>query len=141
MTGLCLIVFGYSLHLQDHSRRGYVPEVSSRSPSTPTAQKGDQKRLLSNSEPWPNVELGVVESTITVGPFKMPESEIGYGGGMRTYEEAEQYEKARLRRETEEENEGSKERVPFPVPSTSETRILTPLGLTWRDGDLPPYAS
>ena len=146
MAGLCLIVFGYSLHLQDHSRRAYdVPEVSSRSPSTPTGHRGDQKRLLSNSEPWPTVELAVVEPTMTVEPLSMPEAETGYGGGMRTYEEAERYEKERLRRKMEEETDSEEESkgavMSFPVPSTSEARVLTPLGLAWRDGDLPPYAS
>ena len=117
--------------------------MAERSLSTPTSHKGDQKHLLSDSEPWPNVELGAVESRTTVRSVKMPEPETGYGGGMRTYEEAEQNEKARLRRETEGgdgEDEGE-QAVSFPVPSTSETVILTPLGLQWRDGDLPPYAS
>lgn len=68
----------------------------------------------------------------------MPELAAGYGGGMRTYMEAERNEKERLRREME--NEGNNA-ASFPVPSTSETGILTPLGLQWRDGDLPPYAS
>ena len=140
ITGLSLIVFGYSFHIPDHSRRPYIQEVSSRSPSTPTSYKTDQKRLLSNSEPWPNPELGIVESTTTVRSLKMPESDTGYGGGMRTYEEAEENEKARLRREMEAEDEG-KQAGSFPVPSTSETGILTPLGLEWRDGDLPHYAS
>jgi hypothetical protein len=138
IAGLCLIVFGYFFHLQDHSRRAYGPEDSSRSLSPPAAHKGDQKRLLSNSEPWHNVESG---AGMTVDSFKMPESETGYGGGMRTYEEAERYEMTRLRRETEEGNEEEKGGVSFPVPSTAETRILTPLGLAWRDGDRPPYAS
>ena len=57
---------------------------------------------------------------------------------MRTYEEAEQNEKARLRRESEGEEI---QVVLFPIPSTSGTGVLTPLGLQWRDGDLPPYAS
>ena len=69
----------------------------------------------------------------------MPEAEIGYGGGMRTYDEAEENEKARLRQEMEVDEEGQV--VSFPVPSTSESGILTPLGLQWRDGDLPHYAS
>lgn len=136
---LSFIVFGYSFHPQDHSRRPYIPEISSRSLSAPTS-KPDQKRLLSNSEPWPNIELGVVESATTTRSFEVSEPGPGYGGGMRTYEEAEQNEKARLRREMEMENEES-QFASFPVPSTSETGILTPLGLEWREGDLPPYAS
>lgn len=140
ITGLALIVFGYSFHLQNHSRRPYIPETSSRSLSSPTSHTTDKKRLLSNSEPWPNVELGAVESVTTIHFFNAPESETGYGGGMRTYEEAERHEKARLRREMEME-EGEKGGVSFPVPSSSDTTILTPLGLQWRDGDRPAYAS
>ena len=139
IAGLALIVFGYSFHLQAHSRRPYMQGTSSRSLSAPTSHKADKKRLLSNSEPWSNVELGAVESTTTIRSLKMPESETGYGGGMRTYEEAEENEKARLRRELELEDE--EKEVSFPVPSTSGTGVLTPLGLQWRDGDLPPYAS
>lgn len=137
MAVLSLIVFSYSFHLQDRSRRPKVPEVSSRSLSVSISHKPEYKRLPSGSEPWPIVELGAVEPTADA---KMPESATGYGGGMRTYMEAERNEKARLRQETEMEN-GENNSVSFPVPSTSETGILTPLGLQWRDGDLPPYAS
>ena len=56
---------------------------------------------------------------------------------MRTYEEAELNEKERLRRR-ETENEGD-QGVSFPIPEPGGS-ILTPLGLEWRDGDLPPYA-
>jgi len=138
--GLSLIVIGYSFRLQDQPRRLYTPQISSRSPSTPTPHKSDQKRLLSTSGPWPNLELGLVESVTTIRSLKALESETGYGGGMRTYEEAERHEKARLRREMEVEGEG-KGTASFPVASTSEAGILTPLGLQWREGDLPPYAS
>lgn len=134
---LSLIVFSYSFHLQDRSRRPNVPEVSSRSLSVSTFHKPEYKRLPSGSETWPNVELGAVESAADTDT-KMPELAAGYGGGMRTYMEAERNEKERLRREME--NEGNNA-ASFPVPSTSETGILTPLGLQWRDGDLPPYAS
>lgn len=134
---LSLIVFSYSFHLQDRSRRRNIPEVSSRSLSVSTSHKPEYKRLPSGSEPWPNVELGVVESAADT---KMPESAGGYGGGMRSYREAERNEKERLRREMELGNEEGNA-VSFPVASTSETGILTPLGLQWRDGDLPPYAS
>ena len=138
VADLCLIVFSYLFHLQDHSRRPYMPEVSSRSLSGPPSHKPGYKRLLSKSETYSTVELGAVESRQSTRSFSMPEPEAGYGGGTRTYEEAEQNEKARLRREMEgEENQV----VPFPVPSSSGTPILTPLGLQWRDGDLPPYAS
>ena len=140
MAGLALVILGYSFHLQAHSRRPYIPEISSRSPSTPTSHKADQKRLLSNSEPWPNVELGGVDSGTTTRSFEVSEPETGYGGGMRTYEEAERNEKERLRRETQMESEETK-LVSFPVPWRSDTGILTPLGLQWRDGDRPPYAS
>lgn len=134
---LSLIVFSYSFHLQDRSRRPNIPEVSSRSLSVSISHKPEYKRLSSGSETWPNVELGAVESAVDT---KMPESAAGYGGGMRTYMEAERNEKERLRREMEMENEENNV-ASFPIPSTSETGILTPLGLQWRDGDLPPYAS
>ncbi|KAF9792091.1 hypothetical protein BJ322DRAFT_12140 [Thelephora terrestris] len=137
---LSLIVFSYSFHLQDHSRRPYSPEIYSRSLSVPTSSKPDYKRLPSNSEPWPNVEMGVVEPVPTARSFKSPEPEVGYGGGMRTYEEAEENEKARLRREMEMGNEGNRI-ISSPIASMSRTGVLTPLGLQWRDGDLPPYAS
>jgi len=130
---LSLIVFSYYFHLQDHSRRPYIPEISSRSLSV---SKPDYKRLSSNSEPWPNVEMGVVESTPIARSIETPEPQVGYGGGRRTYEEAEENEKERLRREIEMENEDNK-LVSSPIPSTSG--FLTPLGLQWRDGDLPPY--
>ena len=58
---------------------------------------------------------------------------------MRTYEEAVENEKERLRREME--NEENQVNMSFPIPSSSGAPILTPLGLQWRDGDLPPYAS
>jgi hypothetical protein len=138
VVDLSLIVFSYLIHLQDHSRRSYMPEVSSRSLSVPVSHKQDQKRLLSNSEPYSTVELIAVESRSSTRSFSMPEPEIGYGGGMRTYEEAEENEKARLHREMENEGNGF---VSSPIPSRSGTPILTPLGLQWRDGDLPPYAS
>lgn len=137
---LSLMVFSYYFHLRDHSRRPYMQGASSRSLSTSTSYIPDQKHLLSNSETWPGVELGVVEPTTISRSFKIPELEAGYGGGTRTYEQAEQNEKARLRRELEMETEES-QNVSFPIPSTSETSILTPLGLQWRDGDLPPYTS
>ena len=140
ILGVSLIVPGYYFHLRAHSRWAYAPEVSSRSLAAPAAGKPDQRGLLSNSEIWPNVELGTVESATATSSFKMPEAEVGYGGGMRTYEEAEENEKARLRQEVEEEDEEGQV-VSFPVPSTSESGILTPLGLQWRDGDLPQYAS
>ena len=79
------------------------------------------------------VEIGTISRSVLVS-----EPEAGYGGGMRTYEEAEGNEKARLRREME--NEGT-QAGSFPIPSIPETGILTPLGLQWRDGDLPPYTS
>jgi hypothetical protein len=137
VADLSLIVFSYLFHLQDHSRRSYIPEISSRSLSAPASHRPDQKRLLSTSEPDHTVELGTVGSAsgTTVRSFSMPDPEVGYGGGMRTYEEAEENEKARLRREMENEAD---EGISFPIPSTS---ILTPLGLQWRDGDLPPYVS
>lgn len=135
IAGLSLIAFSYSFHLQDHSRRPYIPEISSRSLSV---SKPDYKRLPSNSEPWPNVEMGVVESAPIARSVDTPEPqvEVGYGGGRRTYEEAEKNEKERLRREME--NEDNK-LVSSPIPSASGTGFLTPLGLQWRDGDLPPY--
>jgi len=135
---LSIVVFCYFVHLEDHSRRPYTHEISSRSISTPPSHHQDRRRLLSNSEPYSTVELSAVESRSTTRSFSMPGSETGYGGGMRTYEEAEENEKARLRRAMEdEENQVGL----FPVPSSSETTILTPLGLQWREGDLPPYAS
>lgn len=117
-----------------------MPEVSSRRLSAAPLSHGlDNKRLLSTSEPYANVELGAVESAATIPrTFAVPDPGAGYGGGMRTYEEAEENEKARLRREME---SGGKMAVSFPVASTSERGILTPLGLEWREGDLPPYAS
>lgn len=139
VVDLSVVVSSYFVHLKDHSRRPYTPEVSSRSLSTPSSQRPDQKRLLSlNSEPDAAVELSAAESWMTARSFSTPEPEAGYGGGLRTYEEAEQNEKERLRREME--NEGD-QGVSFPVPSTSGAGILTPLGLEWRDGDLPPYTS
>ena len=137
IADLSLVVFSYLFHLQDHSRRPYMPEISTRSLSAPVSHKPDRKHLLSNPE-YSTVELCAVESRRTTRSFSMPESENGYGGGMRTYEEAEQNEKARLREEMETEDNRV---VSFPVASPSETVILTPLGLQWRDGDLPPYAS
>ena len=137
VADLSLVVFSHLFYLQDHSRRPYMPEISTRSLSAPVSHKPDRKRLLSNPE-YSTVELCAVESRTTTRSFSMPESENGYGGGMRTYEEAEQNEKARLREEMEiEENR----LMSFPVASPSETVILTPLGLQWRDGDLPPYTS
>jgi len=114
-----------------------MPEISSRSLFTPASHKPDHKRLVSYSEPYPNVELGAIESGTT---HSSPTSDLGagYGGGMRTHEEAQQNEKERLRREME---TGGDRAVSFPVPSRSETGMLTPLGLQWREGDLPPYAS
>lgn len=138
IADLCLIVFSYFVHLENHSRRAYVPEVSSRSLTTPASHRLDHKRLLSTSESHPPVELGAVESGTATRSLPVDGSEAGYGGGMRTYEEAEKNEKARLRLEMESEDHQA---VSFPVPSTSEAGILTPLGLEWRDGDLPPYAS
>lgn len=135
---LSLIVFSYFLSLKDRPWRPYVPEISSRSLSTPHSYTSDYKHLLSNPEPYHNVEMGAIGSATTTLSFSIPEPEPGYGGGMRTYEEAEQNEKARLRREMETEGNGA---VSFPIPSTSDTGILTPLGHQWRDGDLPPYAS
>jgi len=135
---LSVVVFSYFVHLKDHSRRACIPEVSSRSLSTPSSHKPDYKRLLSISETDAAVELSAVEPGTTARSFSTPEPEAGYGGGLRTYEEAEQNEKERLRREME--NEGN-QAVSFPIPSTSGTGILTPLGLEWRDGDLPPYTS
>lgn len=135
---MSVVVISYSVHLRDHSRRSYTPKVSSRSLSTPSSHRPDHKRLLSTSGSDAAVELGAVESRTTTPSFSMPEPQNGYGGGLRTYEEAEQNEKARLRREMENE---ANQAVSPPIPSTSETGILTPLGLEWRDGDLPPYTS
>ena len=138
VVDLSLIVFSHLVHLQDHSRRPYMPEISSRSLSAPSSHKPDRKRLLSDSERYSTIELGAIESGTTTRSFSMPESETGYGGGMRTYEEAEENEKDRLRREMEnQENQV----VSFPIASPSGTPILTPLGLQWREGDLPPYVS
>jgi len=134
---LSVIVFSYSIYIQDHSRRPYIPEISTRRPSTPLSHGLDRKRLLSTSESYPNVELSAVEPATATRSFAAPPG-TGYGGGMRTYEEAEENEKARLRREME---SGERKAASFPIPSTSGTGILTPLGLEWRDGDLPPYAS
>lgn len=115
-----------------------MPEFTSRSFSTPRSHGSDHKRLLSDSGPYQNLELSAVESATTTRSFSIPVPETGYGGGIRTYEEAEQNEKARLRQEMEtEEAQG----VSFPIPSMPGTGVLTPLGLQWRDGDLPPYAS
>jgi len=136
---LSIVVSSYFVHLKDHTRRPYMPEPSSRSLSMPSSHKRDHKRLLSTSEPDAAVELNAVESGTTARSFSTPEPEAGYGGGLRTYEEAEQNEKERLRREME--NEGNQAVSAFPIPSTSGTGILTPLGLEWRDGDLPPYTS
>lgn len=117
-----------------------MPEISSRSLSAPPSHNPDQKRLLSGSEPYPTAEPDALElePRTTVYSLSMPEPDVGYGGGRRTYEEAEQNEKERLRQEME--NEGN-QIVSSPVPSSPEAGILTPLGLQWRDGDLPPYAS
>ena len=139
VADLSLVVLSYLFYLQDHSRRAYIPEISSRGLSAPPSQKPDHKHLLSNPEGYSTVELGPVESRTTTRSLSTPEPGAGYGGGMRTYEEAEENEKARLRREME--NEETQVNMSFPIPSSSETPILTPLGLQWRDGDLPPYAS
>jgi len=136
---LSLVVLSYFFYLQGHSRRAYAPEVSSRSLSAQPTRGLDRKRLLSsNSESESNVEMSAVESATITQSFKVPDPETGYGGGMRTYEEAEENEKARLRREMENETDQAPS---FPIPSTSGAGILTPLGLAWRDGDLPPYTS
>ena len=140
VVDLSLVVLSYLFYLQDHSRRAYIPDISSRSLSVPPSQKPDHKYLLSNPEGYSTVELGPVESRTTTRSLSMPESESGYGGGMRTYEEAVENEKERLRREME--NEENQVNMSLPIPSSSGAPILlTPLGLQWRDGDLPPYAS
>lgn len=137
IADLSLVAFSYFINLHDHSRRPYMPEISSRSLFAPAPHKPGHKHLLSSSESYPNVELGTIESG-TAPSSPAPDPEAGYGGGMRTHEEAQQNEKERMRREME--GEGDQE-VSFPIPLRSETGILTPLGLQWRDGDLPPYAS
>ena len=135
IVDLSLVVFSYHLHLEDNPRRSYVsPRKASAAPS----HRSDHKRLLSNSEPYQNVDMDAVEFGTISRSVLVSEPESGYGGGMRTYEEAEGNEKARLRREME--NEGSRAGS-FPIPSIPEAGILTPLGLEWRDGDLPPYTS
>jgi len=133
IVDLSLVVFSYHLHLEDNTRRSYV---SPRRVSTAPSHVSDHKRLLSNSEPYQNVDTDGVEFGTISRSVLVSEPEAGYGGGMRTYEEAEGNEKARLRREMENEGSGS-----FPIPSMPEMGILTPLGLEWRDGDLPPYTS
>lgn len=121
--------------MEDSTRRSYAPP---RSISAVPPHGSDRKRLLSNSEPYHNADTDAVESGTTARSLPIPEPGVGYGGGMRTYEEAEGNEKERLRRETENEADqvGS-----FPIPSVSGIGILTPLGQEWRDGDLPPYTS
>ena len=135
IVDLSLVVFSYHLHLEDYARRSYVPP---RRVSGTPSHVSDHKRLLSNSEPYQNVDMDGVEFGTISRSVLVSEPEAGYGGGMRTYEEAEGNEKARLRREME--SEGS-QAGSFPVPSRAGTGILTPLGLEWRDGDLPPYTS
>jgi len=135
---LFLVVFSYHNHLLDHSRRPYIPETSSRNLSGLLSPKGGYKGSLSGLEVYSPVELHAVESrATTTRSLSLPEPESGYGGGLRTYEQAEENEKERLRREMESEGDQG---VSFPIASPSEPRILTPLGLEWRDGDLPPYA-
>lgn len=136
IADLSLVVFSYYLHSEDSTRRSYVtPRRVSAAPS----HGSDHKRLLSNSEPYHNADMDVVEFGTITRSTLVSEPEAGYGGGMRTYEEAEGNEKERLRREME--NEGN-QTGSFPIPSMPETPgILTPLGQQWRDGDLPPYTS
>lgn len=135
IADLSLVVFSYYLHSEDNTRRPYAtPRKVSAAPS----HGSDHKRLLSNSEPYHNADMDAVEFGTITHSNLVSEPEAGYGGGMRTYEEAEGNEKDRLRREME--NEGSRSGS-FPIPSMPETGILTPLGREWRDGDLPPYTS
>lgn len=101
----------------------------------PLSQQGDYRGLSSGSGAYSPVELHTVEPRTR--SLSLPEPDAGYGGGLRTYEEAEVNEKERLRREMECEGDQG---VSFPVASLSEPGILTPLGLEWRDGDLPPYS-
>ena len=74
------------------------------------------------------VESGTTTHSLLTG--------AGYGGGMRSYDEAEGNEKARLRQEMEDvENQTGS----FQGPSMSEFGVLTPHRQEWRGGDLPPY--
>ena len=117
-----------------------MAETSSRNLSTSLSRKGGYKGLLSGLEAYSPVELHAVESrAATARSFSLPESEseYGYGGGLRTYEEAEDNEKERLRRELDGEGDQG---MSFPIASPSGPGLLTPLGQEWRDGDLPPYA-